>query len=190
MQKAKKPSDVRDEPQIYPLSTRPTASNANAQSPSSQTDLKEERGDILCLGFYNNGQDTIFDICVTYADSPSYLNKSSVQTLENHEKRKRKKYQQACEDQRRSFVPLVMTTDGMLGEATKATVKRLAVLLSNKWNRPYSHVCGLVRSQLSVAIARASHLCIRGSRVSYRETSRQIQWEDLTGLELNQATCL
>ena len=103
---------------------------------------------------------------------------------------RRKKYQQACEDQRRSFVPLVMTTDGMLGEATKATVKRLAVLLSNKWNRPYSHVCGLVRSQLSVTIARASHLCIRGSRVFYQETSQQIQWEDLAGLELHRATCL
>ena len=78
----------------------------------------------------------------------------------------------------------------MLGEETKATVKQLARLLSRKWDRPYSQICGLIRSQLSVAIVRASHLCLRGSRVPYREISRCIQWEGEAGVELHQASLL
>ena len=123
-------------------------------------------------------------------DSKTYVNRSPNKVLAAHKQEKKKQYLQACLDQRRFFVPLIVSTDGMLGEETKATVKQLAWLLSRKWDRPYSQICGLIRSQLSVAIVRASHLCLRGSRVPYCEISRCIQWEGKAGVKLHQASLL
>ena len=137
-----------------------------------------------------DGKDTIFDVRVTHLGSKTYVNRSSNKVLAAHEQEKKKQYLQACLDQQRFFVPLIVSTNGMLGEETKATVKQLAWLLSQKWDRPYSQICGLICSQLSVTIVWASHLCLRGSRVPYCKISRCIQWEGKAGVELHQASLL
>ena len=45
-------------------------------------------------------------------------------------------------------------------------------------------VCGLIRSRMSIAIARAAHLCI--SRVSALRVSRKPLWEDEAGVGLHE----
>jgi hypothetical protein len=54
----------------------------------------------------------------------------------------------------------------------------------SKWERPYSVVRGFVSARMSVAIVRATHLCLRGSRVPLSQISRRPQWEDRAGLGL------
>jgi hypothetical protein len=75
--------------------------------------------------------------------------------------------------------------DGMLGRETTTFSKCLAAKLATKWQGPYSAVCGYVNAWLSIAIMRATHLCLRGSRVPVHKISvRRPQWEDGAGLAL------
>ena len=95
----------------------------------------------------------------------------------------------SCLEQRRHFAPYVVDTYGLLGEEAKAFNKRIASKLADKFHSPYSATIGFVIVRVSVAIVRATHLCIRGSRVPYRHVStKRSQWEDGAGLGLLQST--
>ena len=63
-------------------------------------------------------------------------------------------------------------------------LRRIAKKLAEKWDLPYSQICGLVRARVSIAIARTTHLCLRGSRIPANKTSRRILWEDGAGVGL------
>jgi hypothetical protein len=87
--------------------------------------------------------------------------------------------------QRRHFTPFVVSTDGLLGREASTFAKRLAQKLAIKWQRSYSQVCGYVNARLSIAIIRATHLCLRGSRIPAHKMSNKFPlWEDLAGLAL------
>jgi hypothetical protein len=53
--------------------------------------------------------------------------------LEAHEKEKKKKHLGACLDQRRTFTPFVVSTDGQIGKEAKILLKKLSTLLAEKW---------------------------------------------------------
>ena len=80
----------------------------------------------------------------------------------------------------------MVSADGLIGKEAKTLLKRISALLAKKWdNKPYSVVCGYVNSRMSIAIVRASHLCLRGSRVPASLISqRRPQWFDGAGLGL------
>jgi hypothetical protein len=141
----------------------------------------DERGDVLVRGFWKNGTDCIIDIRCTDIDAKSVLSKDPAKVLENQEREKKKKYLGACLAQRRHFTPFVVSTDGLLGREAK---RFLSTLLVVKWEKPYSHVCGYVNARMSIAIVRATHLCLRGSRIPTSRMSRLPQWEDTAGLSL------
>ena len=71
----------------------------------------------------------------------------------------------ACHEQRCAFTPFVASADGLMGTQAQAALKHLSVLLAPKWDQPYSQVRGYVNARLSIALVRASHRCLRGSRV-------------------------
>jgi hypothetical protein len=79
----------------------------------------------------------------------------------------------------------VVSTDGLLGKEAKVVLKRLALMLTEKWGKPYSEVCGYVNAQMSIAIVRATHLCVCGLRIPTSKMSKPLpQWEDQAGLSL------
>ena len=81
--------------------------------------------------------------------------------------------------------PFVVFTDGMIGKESKLLLKKLSALLSEKWEKPYLEVCGFINARMSIAIVRATHLCLRGSRIPTGQMStRRPQWEDKAGLSL------
>jgi hypothetical protein len=181
--KAFTPSAIRDEPLIHPcrvakeVKTTPTSS---ASKPVSEDD----RGDILIRGFWDPGTDCIIDVRVTDMDQPSQIATDPAKVLRKHENEKKRKYLQACLEQRRHFSPFVVSTDGLLGREASCFAKRLSQKLAIKWHRPLSHVTGYVKTRLSIAIIRATHLCLRGSRIPTHKMSRQPLWEDGAGLAL------
>jgi hypothetical protein len=145
----------------------------------------DERGDVLIRGLWARGTDCIIDVRVTNLDAKSNISRDPDKVLEAHEKEKRKKYLKPCLDQRRHFSPFVVSTDGLLGKEAKTLLKKLSSVLSVKWGKPYSEVCGYVNARMSIAIVRATHLCLRGSRVpASRMSNRRPQWEDKAGLSL------
>ena len=85
-------------------------------------------------------------------------------TLRTQEKGKELKHKTACEATRCDFVPFIVSTDGCLGEAAEAFLKRLGRRLAEKWQRAYSQVFGFIKARMSIAILRASSQCLRGPR--------------------------
>ena len=124
---------------------------------------KDKRGEILIQGFWARGTDCILDVRVTDTDAKSYCKRLPAKVLETHEKEKKRKYLGACLERRRHFTPFVCSVDGLLGREATIFSKRPAAKLAVKWQRTYSEVCGYVNARLSIAIVRATHLCIRGS---------------------------
>ena len=183
-QKALTNSAIRDEPLITPGrmieldSTCCTTPNPDAHT------VAEDRGGVLMRGFWERGTGCIFGVRVAGLDAPSQRHQVASKVLANHEKQKKRKYLESCSKQRRHFTPFVVSTDGMLGREANHTLKHLARMLSRKWHKPYSQVCGYVKSRMSIAIVRATHQCLRGSRIPTQSISRRPLWEDGAGLSL------
>ena len=65
-----------------------------------------------------------------------------------------------------SFTPLMFSCSGSAGPSATSYLKRLASLLSEKRDIPYSSTVGWLRCRLSLALFRSSLMCLRGSRSS------------------------
>ena len=124
------------------------------------------RADVAIRGVYENQTQALLDIRVTYTDEESMKLKSITQVLKGQEEEKKRKYKKACEERRFHFTPFVCSVDGVLGKEAQSFLKRLGHQLSQKWHTSYSVVMGFVRARLSIAILRATALCVRGSRKS------------------------
>ncbi len=180
------PSAVRDEPLIHPC--RLADDNITAIFPEENLviDNNGDRGDVLIRGLWSNGTDCILDVRVTDTNAATYARKDPKEVLAKQEREKKKKYLQACLDQRRHFSPFVVSCDGLLGKEAQAVLQNLASRLSKKTGKSYSEACGFMRARISIAIVRATHLCIRGSRIPTNRMSRHPQWEDGAGIGLFQ----
>ena len=194
------PSSVRDEPFIYPcrpatMESSPatglpaTTDPATPPSPVERNLRKNagsaERGDILIRNCWTQGTDCIIDVRVTDTDAASYRSRPPEKVLAEHERAKKRKYLEACQAQRRDFTPFVVSADGLLGKEAKTLLRQLSSRLAEKYEKAYSQVCGFVMARMSIAIVRATHLCLRGSRIPTRAMSRhQPLWEDGAGISL------
>ena len=102
--------------------------------------------------FWERGRTGMFDIRITDTDSKSYGNVSSAKILASQAKEKKKKYELACIEQRRSFTPLVYSVDGMPCAEARAWEKRVASKLAEKWDVRFSRMVNFVRSRMCLAI--------------------------------------
>jgi hypothetical protein len=187
--KALSPSAIRDEPKIHSCRSPEVKSDEENKENSVKrlfrNNRNEDRGDILNRGFWARGTDCIIDVRITDVDAKSNRSKDLDKVLAAHEREKKKKYLGACLEQRRHFSPFVVSTDGLLGKEAKILLRKLSAMLAAKWEKLYSEVCGYVNARMSIAIVRAIHLCIRGSRVPTGKMCNCLpQWEDKAGLGL------
>jgi hypothetical protein len=172
------PTKVSDEPLIPQSQVQAVVNGVQRM-----IDPPDKRGDVAAHGFWQRGMTTIFDIRITDTDARSFRTKDPSKVLGKQAKDKKDKYLEACTQSRRHFTPLVFSVDGLREKETVAASKRLARLLADKWKRPYSQVAGMVRSRLSIALARASSRCLRESREpSIRNPA--IGWVEGAGLRL------
>ena len=141
----------------------------------------------MIRGLWNRMEECILDVRVTNLDSTSYKKRDLGKVLESQAKEERNKHLEACKRQRKDFSSFVVSTDGMLEDEANEVVNKLSKFLASKWDSPFSIVIGFVRARISIAIARATNRCIRGSRINRRMMSYPFpQWEDGTGLTLFQ----
>ena len=89
-------------------------------------------------------------------------------TFHKHEGVKRRAYEERVREvEKGSFTPLVFSSSGGMGKAATVMYCRLANLLSDRWNPPYSLIMGWLRCSLGFSLLRSSLMCLRGSRSSY-----------------------
>ena len=78
---------------------------------------------------------------------------------------KTRKYDQRIREvEHASFTPLILSCTGGLGPQATTSYKRLASLLSAKWNQAYSLTIMWLRCRLAYSLLRSSVMCIRGAR--------------------------
>ena len=71
-----------------------------------------------------------------------------------------------------SFTPLVFSTSGGMSKTTTTAYKRLASLLADKHDQPYSTVMAWLRINLSFSLLRSAITCLRGARSVTKKMAR------------------
>ena len=125
----------------------------------------EQKGDLLIWDLWQQGTDSVYDMRVVNTDTPKYQKKEPEKCLHEAEWGKKKMYLEACLQQRRYFSLFAASAEGLLGVEATANLKTIASRLATKWKQHYSKTCGYVKSRIAITLVRATHRCIRGSRV-------------------------
>ena len=129
-------------------------------------------------GFWTPGVTAFFDVRVTHVNSQSTQSKYTATIFKEQENEKKRKYNQRVMDvEMGTFTPLVFGTNGGMGLDCQNFLRTLANKLSTKNDEPYASVISWLRIQLSFAILRTVHRCVRGSRYPFK--SREVS-EDFT----------
>uniref|UniRef100_A0A1X7T8U6 Uncharacterized protein n=1 Tax=Amphimedon queenslandica TaxID=400682 RepID=A0A1X7T8U6_AMPQE len=77
----------------------------------------------------------------------------------------KKPYEQRVREvEHSSFTPLIFSTSGGCSPLTTSFLKRLSLLYTDKFNRPYHSTMNFIRCQYSFTILRSAIRCIRGTR--------------------------
>ena len=148
-------------------------------------EVTEQKVDLLIRDLWQQGTGSVHDMRVVNTDALSYVCRSPEKCHHGAERGKKKKYLEACLQQRRHFSPFLASVYGLLGVETTVNLKRIASHLATKWRQTYSKTCGYVKSRVTITLVRATHRCLRESRVSaHRISMQRPQWEDGAGLNL------
>ena len=108
--------------------------------------------------------EAVFDFRLCNADAQSYANRPVTAVLDSLAQAKKTKHAQACRQRRADFTPFIVTTDGVIQREGQHFLKPLASRLASKWSKKYSTTISFVRTQLSLAILRATGHCLLGAR--------------------------
>ena len=152
-------SDVCIEPTLQPI-TGETLRGASAITEDGA------RLDIAANGFWGGRYErAYFDVRVFNPHAPSNRQQCLASTYRKHERIKIRAYEQRVREvEHGSFTPLVMSLSGGCGNAANVCYKRLASMLAEKRDQPYSNTLAWMRCKLSFALLRSTIQCIRGAR--------------------------
>ena len=138
-------------------------------------------------GFWTPGVTAFFDVRVTHVNSRSNQGKHTAAIFKEQENEKKRKYNQRVMDvEMGTFTPLVSGTNGGHGTRLSELFKNSRKKLSSKNNEPDGSVISWLRIQLSFAILRTVHRCVKGSRYPFK--SREVS-EDFTLAVLSLCIC-
>ena len=169
--------DVECEPSLQPVV------NKSGYRPSAILE-DEARLDIRARGFWRQGQNSYFDVCVTNADCSSQRDSTVKSILRNHEQRKKRGYnRRVMEVEHGSFTPLIFTTTGVMSHECSIFHKALAEKISIKRGERYEDIMRYLRVKLSYLALKSTLLCLRGSR---SHTKPKVTTNEDFGLALNE----
>ena len=146
---------------------------------------EHDQGGLVCdrylavRGAWHPQTEALFDFRVCNADAQSYANRLVNAVLDSLAQVKTK-HAQAWRQGRADFTPIIVTTDGVIQREGQHFLKRLASRLASKWSKKYSTTMSFVRTQLSLAILRATGHCL----CCARKKMLPIRFEDGAAMSL------
>ena len=159
--------DVQVEPHLIPVTTE------RFEFLSAKTG-DDARLDMKARGFWRKGETAFFDVRVTHVNSSSSKNLDTSVQFRRHEDAKKREYlQRVLEVENGTFTPLIFGTNGGVGEECHRFLSQLAAKLADVSGDRYGTVVTWLRTRLSMELTRASLLCLRGSRVPFRNYSAE-----------------
>ena len=130
---------------------------------------QEARLDMKAGGVWTPGVTAFFDVPVTHVNSRSNQSKSTATIFREQGNEKKRKYNQGVMDvEMGTFTPLVLGTNGGMGADCHNFLRTLVEKISRRNNDSYANVITWLRTQLSFAIIKATHKCVRGSRIPFK----------------------
>ena len=158
--------DVRIEPPLEPL----TGEKFELKSTNT---ADEARLDVSARGLFVPYQKVFADIRVINPRAMRYEHQTPEQILETNEQEKKRHYcRRVLEVENATFSPLIFTTNGGMGRECIVFYNRIAQELSIKWNTQPSQTIAWLRTRISFALCRSTHMCVRGSRKWWRKDAR------------------
>ena len=141
-----------------------------------RTAIREDgaRLDIVAENFWGRDrQNAFFDVRVFNPYAQSHRSSTLAQCYRRNEQEKKRSYEERVREvEHGSFSPLIFSTSGGLGPIATVVYKRIASLIAEKRDQPYSRTLFWLRCKLSFSLLRSAIMCIRGSRSSYHHPSR------------------
>ena len=124
------------------------------------------RLDVAAQNFWGkDNQTAYFDVRVFNPFAQSYTNSSLSKCYRKHELDKKREYEERIREiEHGSFSPLVFSTAGGMGPIATTVYKRIASLIAEKRQEPYSTTLFWLRCKLSFSLLRSAIMCLRGSR--------------------------
>ena len=160
--------NVKQEPHLTPVTGETFSHDTAITDPGARLDIKARN-------FWRRGQDAFFDVCVTHVNAPSQKKQETKVTFHRHEERKKRNYMERClYVEHATFTPLVIGTNGGMGDECEKFLKNLAELLAKKDGEEYSDVMMSLRTMLSFQVLRAAVLCVRGSRRPWSQNTSKL----------------
>ena len=159
--------DVCVEPHLQPLS-------GEVLSTRSASTEDNARLDFVASGFWGGRfERAYFDVRVFNPHAPSNRTSQIALSYRRHEREKRLRYEQRIREiEHTSFAPFVLSCTGGAGPCATIAIKRLAAMLAEKHDSPYSRILGLLRCRLGFALLRSCIMCLRGARSSLHRPGR------------------
>ena len=150
------------------VGTEPSLQPVTGEQLLHRTANREDgaRLDIVAESFWGRDrQRAFFDVRVFNPFAQSYRNTSLPQCYRQNELEKKRAYDERVREiEHGSFSPLVFSTTGGMGTTATVVYKRLASLIADKQNKPYSRTVHWLRCRLSFSLLRSAIMCPRGSR--------------------------
>ena len=166
--------NVGTEPQLQPLSGEQlTLQSANREDGACLDIAADDFGG----GDRNRA---FFDVRVFSPFAQSHWNTSLSQCYMKNERDKRRAYDQRIREvEHGSFSPLVFSTAGGMGPTASVVYKRIASMLSQKYDQAYSKTLHWIRCKLSYSLLRSAIMCLRGARLSIHRPAPSPETMDL-----------
>ena len=165
------------------VATEPHLQSLSGESMSHRSAITDNgaRLDIAVHGFWGGRFEKAFiDVRVFNPCARSNRQVSLASVYRRHELEKKRQYEQRVREVEHStFTPLVMSATGGMGKAATTFYKRLASMLSEKNDAPYSETLRWIRCRLGFALLRSSIMCIRGARSSARHPASDVTQEPI-----------
>eukprot|EP00117_Sycon_ciliatum_P033528 scpid19357/ scgid25783/ len=147
------------EPLLEPL----TGERMTLRSASTEDNA---RLDIGASGVWGGRYErSYFDVRVFNPHAPTNAKFALPAVYKRHEQEKRRRYEERITNvEHASFSPVVLSCTGGYGKAATALYARLASMLADKKQEPYSATISYIRCKLSFALIRAAVASLRGHR--------------------------
>ena len=96
-----------------------------------------------------------------------------------HERQKRRAYEQrVLEVEHGTFTPLVLSTSGGWGPSATVAFKRLAGLISEKYDQPYSSTLSFIRCKVTFSLIDSAIACLQAPRSAFHAPAWDINLTD------------
>ena len=131
----------------------------------------------MARGLWDCQVDVIIDVKLGDADADTYKYEPMTALLVRCENIKKDKHGKHCHNQRKVFLPFVISVDRMLGRESPIVLYQLSRFIVDKRKEPLLQVRGWVKEQTAIAVARSYSRMIRGARISITLREQEPGWD-------------